>query len=71
MKQFEILRGKYNMGDYLLGITPLESFEAMTYKKAIKKIGKKYNDQNIILTYTNKHQNKVLHPLKKGRFTTK
>ena len=60
MKQFQILGGKHN-------INPLESFEAMTYKKAIKKIGKKYNEQNIILTYTNKQKNKVLHNLKKGK----
>lgn len=57
MKKFEIQDKKQNI---------LESFEEMTYKKAIKKMGKKYDDQNIVLSYTNKHKNQVAHKINRG-----
>jgi len=57
MKTFEIQDKKQNI---------LESFDEMTYKKAIKKMGKKYDDQNIVLSYTNKKKNQVVHQINRG-----
>ncbi len=57
MKTFEILDKKQNI---------LESFEEMTYKKAIKKMGKKYDDQNVILSYINKKKNQVVHQINRS-----
>tara|TARA_R110002020_G_scaffold473650_1_gene703252 strand:+ start:502 stop:678 length:177 start_codon:yes stop_codon:yes gene_type:complete len=50
MKTFEILDKENKI---------LDSFEEMTYKKAIKKLGNKYDGRTIILSYINKHGNKV------------
>ena len=57
MKTFEIQDKKQNI---------LESFDEMTYKKAVKKMGKKYDDQNVILSYINKKKNQVVHQINKG-----
>jgi len=50
MKTFEILDKENKI---------LDSFEEMTYKKAIKKLSNKYDGRTIILSYINKHGNKV------------
>ena len=57
MKTFEIQDKKQNI---------LESFDEMTYKKAVKKMGKKYDDQNVILSYINKKKNQVVHQINRG-----
>ena len=56
MKQFEIAQdGK-----------TIDTFDELTYKKAMKQIGKKYAKENVVLSYTNKQNNRVTHKVTKG-----
>ena len=56
MKQLEITQGGKR----------IDTFEELTDKKALKQIGKKYAKENIVLSYTNKQNNRVTHKVTKG-----
>ena len=56
MKQFEIIQDEKT----------IDTFDELTYKKAMKQIGKKYAKENVVLSYTNKQNNRVTHKVAKG-----
>lgn len=58
MKKFEILDKNNKV---------IDSFEEMTFKKAMKQIGNKYDARTVVLSHLNKHGRLANHVIRKGK----
>tara|TARA_R100000988_G_C3968898_1_gene150399 strand:+ start:805 stop:987 length:183 start_codon:yes stop_codon:yes gene_type:complete len=45
----------------------IDSFEEMTFKKAMKRIGNKYDARTVVLSHLNKHGRLANHVIRKGK----